>query len=262
MDFVYTFCCHHIMWNSLRRKNPGTPFALDFFCSVPLFTKEMEKSLLVMIQLLFKVWENSSHAHWCTEHILCMFSPRGSLLSPLAPSFQTHQEWIPVPFTANQILGLCLVLDWEHITLCTALSSILCSKKLGGGHILIFWCRKTEEKNQCKHSALTSPLQECLHLHQSPIFPLTVQCNAREFQDSSAHCFFSSSLTDSHAHSSVYQVSKSCSCYATAAGKIMQRENKSTLKYQHQKCSRWIQPASVSPRLIPVQSFQVQPTLN
>jgi len=37
----------------------------------------MEKSLLVMIQLLFEVRGNSSHYHWCPEHILCMFSPHG-----------------------------------------------------------------------------------------------------------------------------------------------------------------------------------------
>lgn len=60
-----------------------------FLWSVPLFTEEMEKSLLVVIQLLFKVQENFSHDHWCTEHILCIFSP-SSLLSPLAPSFQTR----------------------------------------------------------------------------------------------------------------------------------------------------------------------------
>lgn len=35
-----------------------------FLWSVPLFTEEMEKSLLVVILLLFKVGENSSHAHW------------------------------------------------------------------------------------------------------------------------------------------------------------------------------------------------------
>lgn len=196
-----------------------------------------------------------------TLHVFSSWLPP----EPLAPSCPTHQFRSRFLYLSQVIrFWDCLLLDWEHITLCTAQSSILCSKKLGGGHILIFWYRKTEEKININIQLWLPSFKNVFICIRVPFSHSLYNAICENFKTLQYIHFFSF-LTNSHAHTdttSAYQVSKSCSCYATVPGKIMQRENKTTLKYQHQKCSHWIQPASVSPRLIPVQSFQVQPTLN
>lgn len=84
-----------------------------------------------MIQLLFEVGENYFQYHWCTEYILCMFSPHMYSPEP-SGSFLPNtwvQEYVPVPCTDNQVMDSCLVVHWRHTALCTAQSSVRSSKK-------------------------------------------------------------------------------------------------------------------------------------
>lgn len=157
-----------------------------FLWSVPrgftgLFREEMENSLLVMIQLLFEVSENFSLSlvHW--SHTLHVSSSGLPFQRPLAPSLRTHWFWRRFLCLSQAVRSWDPVFSWATDTQHSA--------PLSPPYVVqrnwwsLIWCRKTEEK-------MNTNFQLCLFF---PIgesrFP-THYTNLREFQDSSAHCFF------------------------------------------------------------------------
>lgn len=106
----------------LEEEEPRHVIHWVFLWSVPLFTGEMEKSLLVVIPLPFKV-QNSFYDHWCIEHILCMFSPPGCPLSPLAPSCPAHQVRSRFLYLSQIITSWDSALSWAGSTSHSALLS-------------------------------------------------------------------------------------------------------------------------------------------
>lgn len=125
-----------------------------------LFAEEMEESFLVMIQLLFEVKLLISTsalithsacfllmAHSFGNRCLCLSLTHGILS---APGLEAHNA-LPCHVLHAQI------------------------EKVSGGYLFVFWFRKIEEKNQQKLSDLSFFPPEHLDVHQSPIFPLTVE---------------------------------------------------------------------------------------